>query len=70
MITYFKKLLLTLSSEYCSPDVIGGISDLVIVIISTIVVFLSFYLCIKFFIWPGEENLDHIKRKVLNERNE
>lgn len=67
---YFKKLLLTLSSEFCGPGVIEGISDLVIVIISIIVVFLSFYLCIKFFIWPGEENLDHIKRKILNERNE
>jgi hypothetical protein len=70
MISYFKKLIFTLSSEYCGPDVIGGISDLAIVIISIIVVFLSFYLCIKFFIWPGEENQDHIKRKVLSERND
>ena len=70
MITYFKKLLLTLSSEYCGPEAIGGISDLVIVVISIIVVFLSFYLCIKFFIWPGEENQDHIKRQILSEKNE
>jgi len=70
MIVYFEKLFLNLSPEYCGLDLTCVISDLLIVIISIIVVFISFYLCIKFFIRPEEDNNDHIKRKVLSETNE
>lgn len=71
MIEKLKRFLIKLSNEYCGPNAIdGGLSDLLIVAVSIIVVFLSFYFCLKFLIWPGEKDQGHIKRVILSERNE
>ncbi|NIQ16110.1 MAG: hypothetical protein GTO02_17475 [Candidatus Dadabacteria bacterium] len=71
MITELKNLLFKLSSNHSSHDVDGaGISDLLIVILAIIVVILSFYLCIKYLVWPREQDKDHIKRLVLSDTNE
>lgn len=71
MLENIKIFLIKLSNEYCGPNAFeGGISDLAIVAVSIIAVFISFYLCIKYFIWPGEKSKNHIKRTILSDRNE
>lgn len=52
--------------EYAPPD--GPLYYLVLIVSSLIVVGVVYY-TIKWFIWPGEQSEDHIKRKILNEEN-
>ena len=37
------------------------------VIFSIVLVVLAYYYCISLSIWPGEEDSDHIKRRILLE---
>lgn len=50
--------------EYDPPD--GPLYYLVLIVSSLIVVGVVYY-TIKWFIWPGEQSEDHIKRRILNE---
>lgn len=45
----------------------GGIGDLVIVAIAVIVVVISLFLCVKYFIAPREREDTHIKRRILDD---
>ena len=44
-----------------------GIWDHVIVFASVVVVLLSIYLCIRFFLRPKEEDRSHIKHRILKD---
>jgi hypothetical protein len=44
-----------------------GIWDHIIVLASVIVVLISLYLCIRFFLLPKEKDKKHIKHRILNE---
>jgi len=70
MIDNLKRLIVKISSEYCGPDVIGSISDMVIVFFSIVGVLLAFFLCIKYIFRPGESDPQHIKRTILSENDE
>lgn len=56
--------------EYCSPSNFdGGFVDFIIVGIATVVVIIAFYQCLKYFIRPGENEGNHIKRIILKDSN-
>lgn len=44
-----------------------GIWEYVIVAFAIVVFLVSLYLCIKFFLRPGEEENTHIKKKILDD---
>jgi hypothetical protein len=44
-----------------------GIWDHIIVFASIIVVLISLYLCIRFFLLPKEKDRDHIKHRILSD---
>jgi hypothetical protein len=44
-----------------------GIWEYIIVTLAIAVFLLSIYLCLKFFISPGEDEKDHIKKKILED---
>lgn len=52
--------------EYAPPD--GPMYYLVLILSSLVVIGVVYY-TIKWFIWPGEQSEDHIKRKILEEDN-
>lgn len=52
--------------EYAPPD--GPLYYLVLIISSLIVIGVVYY-TIKWFIWPGEQSEDHIKRKILEDQS-
>lgn len=52
--------------EYAPPD--GPLYYLVLIISSLIVIGVVYY-TIKWFIWPGEQSEDHIKRKILKDES-
>ena len=62
-----KTIWLTIIYEYCSPSNIGSALDLVILAVAIVIVGAAFFYCIKYFIHPGEEEEDHIKRSVLED---
>ena len=37
----------------------------VIVTVAALLVILAYYYCISLSVWPGEEDQDHIKRRIL-----
>jgi hypothetical protein len=45
----------------------AGIWDHIIVLVSVIVVLISLYLCIRFFLLPKEKDGKHIKHRILND---
>ncbi|MDR8390688.1 hypothetical protein NC796_06050 [Aliifodinibius sp. S!AR15-10] len=51
--------------EYAPPD--GPLYYLVLIASSLIVIGVVYY-TIKWFIWPGEQSEDHIKRKILEDQ--
>ena len=52
--------------EYAPPD--GPLYYLVLIISSIIVLGVVVY-TVKWFIWPGEQSEDHIKRTILHEES-
>jgi len=52
--------------EYAPPD--GPLYYLVLITSSLIVIGVVYY-TIKWFIWPGEQSEDHIKRKILEDQS-
>ncbi|MEL7832882.1 hypothetical protein [Fodinibius sp. Rm-B-1B1-1] len=52
--------------EYAPPD--GPLYYLVLIVSSLIVIGVVYY-TVKWFIWPGEQSEDHIKRKILNDES-
>jgi len=45
----------------------AGIWEYVIVAIAGMVFAISLYLCIKYFVRPGEGDKDHIKKRILED---
>lgn len=64
-----KTIWLTIIYEYCSPSNIGGLLDLIILAVAVVIVAASFFYCVKYFIFPGEKEEDHIKRLVLKDES-
>ncbi|MDZ7692014.1 MAG: hypothetical protein U5K69_12940 [Balneolaceae bacterium] len=52
--------------EYAPPD--GPLYYIVLVVSALIVIGVVYY-TVKWFIWPGEQSEDHIKRKILEDES-
>ncbi len=54
-------------SELCGFDGSEGgfVFGWFMVVLATVIVIASFYICITRMLWPGEEDQDHIKRRIL-----
>lgn len=44
--------------------------DILLAAVAFVIVAWAFYAAVRYTIWPGEKCLDHIKRRVLYERDE
>ncbi|NLO49686.1 MAG: hypothetical protein GX103_00785 [Bacteroidales bacterium] len=44
--------------------------DITVIIIALVMVLLSFFFLFRYLFFPGEEEKDHIKRKILNHRDD
>ena len=67
----FEKILyyINLFSELCGFDGSegGAVFGWVVVLFSTLIVIAAFYVWITRSLWPGEEDENHIKRRILIE---
>jgi|GEM_PF-1707598 len=64
-----KTIWLTIIYEYRSPSNIGGILDLVVIAVAVILVLAAFVYCVKYFVFPGEKEENHIKRMILKDNS-
>lgn len=55
------------TEEADPPDRPDGIFDYTVIGVSTAIVAVTFYLAVRYLLWPGEQAETHIKRTVLEE---
>jgi hypothetical protein len=48
----------------------GGLLDYLVVCLSVTVVLVSFFLLIRYFVLPKEKDENHIKRRILRNKNQ
>ncbi|MFT5350150.1 MAG: hypothetical protein ACI909_003641 [Planctomycetota bacterium] len=66
-VNYYFELLASVCG-FDSPDTITALG-LSVVLLATCILIYSFYRAVYVTIWPGETNLNHIKRRVLIEED-
>ena len=55
------------SSSHDHGAAAEGIGDLLIAAISIIIVLVTLFLCVKYFLFPKENDGNHIKRRILDD---